>query len=124
MRDAVLALPMRWLVLIIAVGCASSSTPSTEPNVERGPTRADIDPAVHVAPRAPSYGVSVHPGYVDVHSAEGFPGRALDPVLHAGELELREYEHVGVEVLRFATEVEVRGPFELHWGSDVYELSR
>lgn len=115
---------MRWLVLIVVSGCASS-TPVAEPPVvaaERGPTRADIDPAARIAPSPPSYRVSVHPGHVDVHSVEGFPGRALDPVLVVGEVELRDYEHVGIDTLRFASEERLEGPYELRWGNDVYEL--
>jgi len=61
---------------------------------------------------------------VDVQSDEGFPGRALDPVLRAGEVELRDYEHVGIDTLRFSTDAELHGPFVLHWGSDTYELRR
>lgn len=118
---------MRWLVLVVVLGCASASTPSNSASAEedRGPTRADIDPAVEAAPQPGnrSYRVSVHADHVDVLSDDGFPGRALEPVLHAGAVELHDYEHVGVTTLRFATEGEMVGPFVLVWGSDRYELS-
>lgn len=116
---------MRWLVLSVVLGCASASTPSnsTPAEEDRGPTRADIDPAVEVAPQPPTYRVSVHADHVDVLSDDGFPGRALEPVLHAGSVELHDYEHVGVTTLRFASEGEMTGPFVLVWGNDRYELS-
>ena len=124
-RGDVLAWVMRSLVLIAVLGCASSSTTPNASSIEeeRGPTRADIDPGTRVAPSVPSYRVSVHADHVDVHSDDGFPGRALDPVLHAGDLELHDYEHVGIDTLRFRSETRLEGPFELHWGSEVHELA-
>lgn len=108
-------------IAVMLVACASS-TPAPSSNVERGPTRADRDPQVRVAAPTLSYRVSVHAEHVDVHSDDGFPGRALDPVLVAGDVELQDYEHVDVETLRFRTEQPVGGPFTLRWGNDRYEL--
>lgn len=58
----------------------------------------------------------------DVHSPAGWPGRALDPVLHVGELQLTRYEHVTIQVLRFVLAdraVASEGaPVALQWGDD------
>jgi len=44
---------------------------------------------------------AVRPVALDLRSEEGWPGRALDPVLHVGQLRLTHYQHPAPDVLRF-----------------------
>ena len=58
----------------------------------------------------------------DVRQADGWPGRALDPVLHVGELRLTRYDFIGIDVLRFVLAdvavVPPGAPVALQWGDD------
>lgn len=62
------------------------------------------------------------PRSLDVH-AEGWAGRALDPVLHIGELHFHHYEHPAREVMRFTVDDVGRlakgAEVWLQWGDDV-----
>lgn len=90
----------------------------------------DAPPSLTVAPGTEPWGDDGHGEWVraeaplrfDVISPSGWPGRALDPVLHVGELRLVRYEHVTVQVLRFVladrAAVTEGAPVALQWGED------
>lgn len=44
---------------------------------------------------------AAHPHALVLESDAGWPARALDPVLHIGELHFHSYEHTGRRTLRF-----------------------
>jgi hypothetical protein len=111
-----------------AEGTAEPAAPAAA--AERGPTRAEreaergetTEPAddeprperrvlAHLAIRAvdAARGEDGHgrlvaaraPVALDLIRDEGWPGRALDPVLHVGELTFTRYEHTSPTVLRY-----------------------
>ena len=65
------------------------------------------------------------PHALDLH-ADGWPGRALDPVLHVGDLRFHRYSFPAREVMRFVVDDVGRLPVGaeawLQWGDD--EASR
>ena len=61
------------------------------------------------------------PVAIDLRSDAGWPGRALDPVLHVGPLRFARYEHVDPTILRFVAADRGALPaaeVALQWGDD------
>jgi hypothetical protein len=91
---------MRWIVLVIMVaGCAERGED------ESSQRAAAVQPGVPSVRRVAVSGFELvpgRPGAFDVRAAEGWPGRALDPVLIIGELRFHEYEFPARDTIRFA----------------------
>jgi len=61
------------------------------------------------------------PVAIDLRRPAGWPGRALDPVLHVGPLRFRDYAHAGPEVLRFVADAAALpegAEVAVWWGDD------
>jgi hypothetical protein len=130
---------------------APADDPTLQESVAAGPTRAsteaargeeaDDDPEVTTPPPASTATLTVapfdadrgedghgaqipatDPARLDVQREGGFPGRAVDPVLHVGALRFLYYEHVGGDVLRFIVADRAALPEEaeifVQWGDD------
>lgn len=102
-------------------------TPADDPPEPSGPTRESVEDEPEAAPAAPPMqrrvevmelelapvevaeaedgrGATVpadDPVALDLRSADGFPGRARDPVLHVGSLRFHRYSHPAPDTLRF-----------------------
>jgi hypothetical protein len=130
-----------------AVEAPGHAAPAGVVSAERGPTRASRE-AARAAPepepvaatpvvvRLALYGITAaegedghgrvvpapYPVALDLTRDDGWPGRALDPVLHFGSLRFVRYEHVDPLVLRYvaADRNALPGDAEIaiQWGED------
>jgi hypothetical protein len=111
------------MILLISPDIAAQAT-GDEPLINwTGPTRADLENVQPVRTAEPDFSVlgfytrvapydfgedgqgnltqSIRPVSLDIQAAQGWPGRALDPVLYMGDLRFYHYEYIGIDTLRF-----------------------
>ncbi|MEM9071457.1 MAG: hypothetical protein AAGE52_23325 [Myxococcota bacterium] len=108
----------------VAEETVAEETAAEEERVDRQPSAAPANASYSL--RVTPHGTGAH---LDVLARNGFPGRASEPVLEArtGDelVTLRDYEHVGLGVLRFSApdyEALEGATYRLRWGADVFAV--